>query len=149
MGAPKGFPLALWKPSGTNPVGRQAQTRAVVGASIPQKENFFRQSWLPPLLAGGFPLAPCTPSGSPIETNKRPYRTASPNPRRSRRVNPPAEISYNKVGVYRCLQGAFLGANHRRGPHAVHAAPMVPPPCSYSTVTLFARFLGLSTSQPR
>ena len=39
MGAPKGFPFALWKPSGTkadeNPMRRQVPLCAVVGASNP------------------------------------------------------------------------------------------------------------------
>ncbi len=41
VGAPKVFPLALWKPSGTevgeNPMGRQVPFHTVVGASIPCK----------------------------------------------------------------------------------------------------------------
>ena len=52
-------------------MGRQVPIRAGVGASGPTKGNFSRQSCLLLLQAGGFPLAPCTPTGRVGETTQR------------------------------------------------------------------------------
>ena len=35
----------------------------------------------------------------------------------SARLPPPGRFAYGKVVAYRCKQGAFLGANNRRGSH--------------------------------
>ena len=48
---------------GEKPIRRQVPIRADAAHQAPRR--FFRQSWRTPLLAGGFPFAPCTPSGRP------------------------------------------------------------------------------------
>ena len=73
-GSPKGFPLVLWKPSGTeageNPMGHQiplpSQSRRT---KPPQQRIFLRHSCRTPMQAGGFPRSkrsarialPCAP----------------------------------------------------------------------------------------
>ena len=64
VGAPKGFPLALWKPSGTEtgekPIDGSPITRAVVGASFPPAGKGYAPAGAPK----GFPLALWKPSGT-------------------------------------------------------------------------------------
>ena len=86
-GAPKGFPLALWKPSGTE-VGektmeRQFNVRTVVGASIPRRESSYSKVGFQRCLHIAFlgannrrdaPLGVCLP------TKRRPIRLQAPNP---------------------------------------------------------------------
>ena len=56
---------------------------------------------------GGFPLAP-SPLRIANRSNRAPHGTASPNPRRSRRVRPhQGGISCDKVVACRCKQGGF------------------------------------------
>ena len=70
-GAPKGFPLALWKPSGTeageNPIGLQVPTCAVVGATIPTRGKRYAPTGAPK----GFPLALWKPSGTGAGENPK------------------------------------------------------------------------------
>ena len=61
--------------------------------------------WIPASLR-----SPQSPSDR-HSNNRAPHGTASPNPRRSRRVNPHRGVGYAPAGAL----GAFLGANHRRG----------------------------------
>ena len=70
------------------PMGRQVPIRAGVGASSPIKGEFLRQSCLLLMPAGGFPLAPLHPFGSPLEAIERPIGLQALPSRRSRRVRP-------------------------------------------------------------
>ena len=63
--------------------------------------------------AGGFPLAPLPPFGSPPKASECPIGLQALLPRRSRRVNPHRGQGFAPAGAL----GAFLGANNRRGPH--------------------------------
>ena len=58
---------------------------------MPPVGNFLRQSCCSPTQAGGFPLAPCTPSVRPLKIT--PMGRQVPLPRRSRRVRPRRKIS--------------------------------------------------------
>ena len=66
----------------------------------------------------GLSARPLHPFGSPTETIERPIGLQVLLPRRSRRVKPRQRgIFHGKVVAYRYKQGAFLGANNRRGSH--------------------------------
>ena len=47
----------------------------------------------------------------------------------SARQSPPRGFAYGKVVSYCCKQGAFLGANNRRGPHCRACLNPAPNPC--------------------
>ena len=69
--------------------------------------------WIPASLR-----SPLHPFGSPTETIERLIGLQVLLPRRSRRVKPRQRgIFHGKVVAYRYTQGAFLGANNRRGAH--------------------------------
>ena len=74
-----------------SPWGDISTTRAAVGASCSLTGSCFRQSCHVMPLAGGFPLAPCTPSVRPLKIT--PMGRQVPLPRRSRRVRPRRKIS--------------------------------------------------------
>ena len=93
----------------------------------PSKGNCLRQSCCPLMQAGGFPLAPCTPSGS-RRVRPLPGITSSAEVSlcRASRVafrSPPCTpfgpYSACRAGGMRLRahQRAFLGANNRRGSH--------------------------------
>ena len=119
-GAPKGFPLALWKPSdteaGEKTRGQQVPPRAGVGASI----------------STGAGACACRRtkglSARPLETFghrswQETKRAASPTSRAGVSASIPlAEILYDKADVCRCMQVTFLRASNRPSHTAVYSS---------------------------
>ena len=126
--APKGLPQAeAWAerervPSGHNcrrqlATGRPEQIQEP-GTAVPGTPIFANYAQ-----RGGPPLeSPCRMLSLVLSFASKestiPRRGGSPTVRAGVGASSPRQgLTYNKVDFSRCLQGAFLGANNRRGPH--------------------------------
>ena len=99
-------------------MGRPVPIRAGVGASGPAKGELLTAKLLPNAASrGAFRSPPCTPFGSPPEAIERPIRLQPFSRAGVGASFPTGGLAYGKVVSYCCKQGAFLGANNRRGPH--------------------------------
>ena len=98
------------------PLGRPVPIRAGVGASIPTKGICLRQSCCLSLQAGGFPLAPCTPSVRLPKQNSTPIRlhlcfrtvVGAPFHRLGGEILTTESLTADKS------RGSFLGTNTRQ-----------------------------------